>query len=395
MSKAIEVPNQSTNQLKRLARQSTIYRRHEARLARSSTRRDDPRPAAVRVLSGLPFFRNFVTSYKLPSESVKQEEPLTSPPSVSFSQDTIFTSEVGSAAEGPTENLSQPLLHTVLAAAAGGTLSELVLGGSPSKLSLGTEVLCYLTGSATPFLTLQGGGHDSVLTFSPGHASLPMKSYKCFLVDCPPERGMARVASSAAFTSILFGAKSMADSSFKRGDDVNCFSLNKFVSSATAGVVAATLLAPIHAVQSHMMKRRIAFTAPQLSFQHAAMSLVQSNGLSSLYRGSNIVYGREIMAFTLYFTSYDAIKCHFSNGDDGKTTTSTASMTTVASSGAAAGMLYRSIVCAFNAAYSGSCMGLGLSRAFFPSVLRAAPANALLFVGYETALVFKASSKQQ
>lgn len=284
MSKAIEVPNQSTNQLKRLARQSTIYRRHEARLARSIVRRDDPRPAPVRVLSGLPFFRNFVASYKPPSASVAvQKEPMTSPPSVSFSQDTIFTNKFGSA-----------------------------------------------------------------------------------------------------------------DSSFQRADNVNhSVSLNTLVPGATAGVVAATLLAPTQAIQSHMVARRIAFTVPQLSFQLAAMSLLQKNGLSGLYRGSKIVYGREIMAFTIYFSSYDAIKCHFSNGDDHKTTTPKASMTTVASSGAAAGMLYRSVVCAFNSVYSGCCIGLGLSRAFFPSVLRAAPSSALFFVGYETALELKSASKQQ
>eukprot|EP00533_Pseudo-nitzschia_delicatissima_P003831 CAMPEP_0116095654 /NCGR_PEP_ID=MMETSP0327-20121206/9779_1 /TAXON_ID=44447 /ORGANISM="Pseudo-nitzschia delicatissima, Strain B596" /LENGTH=470 /DNA_ID=CAMNT_0003587337 /DNA_START=63 /DNA_END=1472 /DNA_ORIENTATION=+ len=47
---------------------STIYKRHEARLARSYALRDDPRPVIVRILSGLPGLQAIFPPYRSESE---------------------------------------------------------------------------------------------------------------------------------------------------------------------------------------------------------------------------------------------------------------------------------------------------------------------------------------
>lgn len=70
--------------------ESTIYRRHERRRLRTLANIDDPRPAPVRVLAGLPIIGDLVgkyipdTEYKAEGNGINLDQPGT------FSEETIF-----------------------------------------------------------------------------------------------------------------------------------------------------------------------------------------------------------------------------------------------------------------------------------------------------------------
>ena len=92
-----------------LSTRSTIYQRHEARRVRTLALKDDPRPAVVRVLSGLPGFRIFVTPYQPSSSSVapatgyveeqRAARPMTTP-AMSRSTPSLLSAAVGGFAGG-------------------------------------------------------------------------------------------------------------------------------------------------------------------------------------------------------------------------------------------------------------------------------------------------------
>lgn len=96
---------------KRMMTQSTIYKRHEARLARSYALRDDPRPAFLRVLSGLPGFRIIIPPYQSKNEknSMERAEQNQKMPMIevvpgTYSEETFFArhSKASDNAIGPT-----------------------------------------------------------------------------------------------------------------------------------------------------------------------------------------------------------------------------------------------------------------------------------------------------
>ena len=62
-----------------LMNQSTIYRRHEARLAKTYALKDDPRPAFLRVMSGLPVLKMVVPPYE-PNTDITSSSSSLPPP---------------------------------------------------------------------------------------------------------------------------------------------------------------------------------------------------------------------------------------------------------------------------------------------------------------------------
>lgn len=143
--------------------QSTIYRRHEARLSRTHALKDDPRPAAVRVLSLLPLFRMIVPSYQ-PSVTVK---PLGNTSKIvdvpAFSQDTVFSTHELSTAPSPSrlqkESTSSSLTTTSLIGGAAIGACMLFVGSKRCSFS---PRYAY-KGGISPFAAVHGGGSGLLL----------------------------------------------------------------------------------------------------------------------------------------------------------------------------------------------------------------------------------------
>jgi hypothetical protein len=109
-------------------------------------------------------------------------------------------------------------------------------------------------------------------------------------------------------------------------------------------------------------------------------------GLSKTLTGSRIVWGREIFGATLYFTSYETVKSmlHTPQGRDNKT-----SKIAIATAGAVAGILYETVRMygvTTTSLRSLQPFAVPQAQSLSSIALRAAPAHALLFLGYETML---------
>jgi hypothetical protein len=105
-----------------------------------------------------------------------------------------------------------------------------------------------------------------------------------------------------------------------------------------------------------------------------AISLIRSQGASALLRRAPTVYGREMVGVTLFLGSYETMK-HWLGPESNVET---------AISGMVAGSLYSGFTYAVDFATLELQMHAG--RKFLPTLLRAAPFNAVLFLGYESTL---------
>jgi hypothetical protein len=173
------------------------------------------------------------------------------------------------------------------------------------------------------------------------HVASPPTLFPSFQVST------SQIAARALSTSFLFGTKALVEHSLSQPIN-DGISLASLVSSAVAG---GTL------------------------------------GLSKTLTGSQVVWGREILGATMYFTSYETVKSmlHTQQGSDHNAHQPV--KIAIATAGAVAGILYETV-----RMYGATATSLrSLQPYAVPQVqslasiaLRAAPAHALLFLGYET-----------
>jgi hypothetical protein len=246
--------------------------------------------------------------------------------------DTMFTREV-SMPVSPCLSLPQILIASAL----GGASSEVLVGrpGQPPKLSR------YL--------------HSSIIAQSSSNTLILHQQQETIVRN---HQRLGRVAMTAGSTSLLFGTKygiasyNSNTSTFAGDNDV--------FSSAVAGTAIATLYTPLENVNRQMATYRV------INFTDAAISLFRTQ---SLFANARHVYFREIAGAVVYFGTYASMK-QLLGGKE-----SSSSSAAVLVSGGTAGALYRSLT--YTVEY-------GTSRGLAMRLIRAFPAHAISFWGYET-----------
>jgi hypothetical protein len=332
--------------LTQLMSQSTIYQRNELRRTKTLALVDDPRPAAVRVLSGLPGFRIFIHPYQPAVKAVVGASVAAVPAALAFSQEDVFTAHHSENDVNPDTKASSltGIAAVGFAAGAGGAFSELLSGRSAARpfspFSLGPTQT--RAGIAAP--VLHQGGAASMAFLQGRQVALPPTMIPSFQVST------SQIAARALSASFLFGTKTLVEHSL--GKPINDgISPASVVSSGVAGGAL---------------------------------------GLSKILTGSRVVWGREILGATMYFTSYETVKSilHSPQSSDNNKTDQSGKIA-IATAGAVAGIIYETV-----RRYGGTATSLRSLQPYavpqvqrFASIaLRAAPAHALLFLGYETTL---------
>jgi hypothetical protein len=381
--------------LKDLMSQSTIYRRHEARALQSMANCEDTRPKAVRVLSGLPGFRTFIPPYN-PSTSSEQVSPSArvSPSSpfdiattasdvtskASFAADDTlvrFSMSASNIRRTPEVNSSHhhktvPPHYTILTAGALGALIEACYRSTATKKPIGNGSpfqLASMVSDHAAVTLVQHGGSRSFFRFAfakPSSATLTGLS-----ATLPASK--AQLASGASAASLLFGVKVLTEQYLAKGreDDLHAVSLPALASSAVAGAAVAlmSLVQPSEA-----------------QFLRNPASRSPATGIASRLMQHSIL-PRHMLGATIYFSSNDMMKFCISTCTTKESTSSNGrpNTVTVALSGALAGALYQGAL-----VYNANSMVVptlaavpATTRRLVPAMRRAAPAHALLFIGYE------------
>jgi hypothetical protein len=337
--------------LTELMTRSTIYHRHEARRAKTLLRKDDPRPALLRVFGGAPVLAPVLeaaaTVAQVP-EVMGTEFRVEQSFSADFEDHTVFTfQDTTSSTDAPHNHAPVPITpgKSVLAAAIGAVLVETIYGArslqqaspfAPSRVAAATV--------SQPQLVLNPESASLMLVQRPLHTiSSTVRNV------LSPSISVAQMASRAAPVALLFGTKSSVDQVLTSGSrTASPPAALAILSSATAGGVLGCL-----------------------------RSLVPGRLASS----SSTVVGREVMGATLYFGAYDGLK-HLLVQPQHRAQWNPL-VTAVA--GSLAGVCYESVrLCNQQAALQQ--WAVPQARSLATVATRAAPSHALLFLGYEGAL---------
>jgi hypothetical protein len=367
LKQAEEEPSNKRLSIPNLRQQSTIYRRHEARLARTYATREDPRPAVLRVLSGLPGFRLIVPPYDRSSSDVvppsssssSKQQPSqvqgqvqqAQPRIGEYSEETVFatanTAKTGSAATTTTSTITttatsvdhaiQPALQAMLAVGVTAGAAEMFFG-KPGP----TEAL---HNNNNPFGKTARTVHNSPTTLVAQHQgdSLAVHLFRSTTTQVVQPRqhvvSTRAMALAASSTSVLFGAKIFLDAQQQ--------DTNTWLSSAAAGGIAGGM--------------RVFFFHPPAPPTTPTTAILWTN---KIVIPKHVHLGKHVVAATLYFSIYDCLK--------GDVVGDNTSRLQIAAAGACAGSLHAGVLTAQQ----------GMMR-LFPAMLRAAPAHALIFSGYE------------
>ncbi|CAB9529205.1 expressed unknown protein [Seminavis robusta] len=391
---AAAIPNPSSpktqkKSLKEVMNESTIYRRHQARLLKNMEKKDDPRPKAVRVLGGLPGFRTFSPEYEAPGQEVSSQSswsidsPGTSAPTAAFTfqeDATVFQSQAAfdenPMFDNPTAlpRRGAPPHYSVLTAGALGALAEACYGSTMTKKSVG-NVSPFRKAMASSSLATD----RATVPLLQEHANVSFFRLHAAFSNAPSvnAQSTARAATKsqlvagASTASLLFGTKALADEFLaRRGDTEEAVKFSP-VSSAVAGAAVAAI-SLIEPTEAKLLRNPMSTPT-----QGVANRLMQQNLLP-----------RHILGATIYFSSYEMMKSILASNasnvidaKNGSSNSNSPSIITVALSGAIAGALYQGTLL-----YNTSTLALPMQQQqarLAPYMIRAAPAHALLFIGYE------------
>lgn len=407
------VQPQSTVPRTNLMNQSTIYRRHEARLARSYALRDDPRPAFVRVLSGLPGFRMIIPPYHSNAERGQKKygssEKINRKHEIgSFSEETLFVpfAAIGHDVVGHAEPKERQMQNVNLQ-----TMQAMLATGFCS--GVGECIFAYRTNlnnvkyslrnsneiGPVRMNTFSNGGnpswlfflHDSSKGFRPANFHVPKEptfhSVKPRGNDMPGSQSMISRLSTGtvrnAFsvscrTSLLFGTKVYVDSYIRTQqirnittDAGNSFSDKVCIaSSSIAGGVVGLGRAAVMQIQLR-----------QKQFSRSTNSTIQQ--LESGRASAQRLVGRDILASICYFSTYEAVSSILSPSKTSLCSERCGKkeIFPIVTGGALAGVAQVAAVNFHRYAIYGST--IWWTRIMLPAASRAGPIHALIFYGYE------------
>eukprot|EP00533_Pseudo-nitzschia_delicatissima_P012450 CAMPEP_0197278328 /NCGR_PEP_ID=MMETSP1432-20130617/18490_1 /TAXON_ID=44447 /ORGANISM="Pseudo-nitzschia delicatissima, Strain UNC1205" /LENGTH=481 /DNA_ID=CAMNT_0042744683 /DNA_START=13 /DNA_END=1458 /DNA_ORIENTATION=+ len=406
---------------------STIYKRHEARLARSYALRDDPRPVIIRVLSGLPGLQAIFPPYRSESEKFfdrlneqNQQGKISTTKVVNgaYSEETLFNrySEV-------TDNATEPEA----------TEKDTTTGYTFAPESIVQAMLAtgFCSGSAEFIYAYAGSGnlnHATSSSTSPFHNTADSMTknsrtsshhwplffrsnvagpeiYNGFAREIPnaannntffETTNNAKPSTAGAFSkafsaaipiSVLFGAKVFLDSILEDHENGNA-SKHK-VSPLVAYSILSSAFAGGVVGSSRLVFEQVKYRQQS---QPSSLSMIDQQRLASGY-SFNLI-GRNIAAAVLYFSVYEGVssmssassRTHLDAGALSSTIQSDRSGTTkgimdIVVGGALAGVAHTAAMHSHRYGHYGSM--IWWSRIMLPALSRAAPIHALVFYGYE------------
>jgi hypothetical protein len=416
--------------------QSTIYRRHEARLAKTYALKDDPRPAIIRVMSGLPGLRIIIPPYEpttpqtTPTTNVEQQQENLSSNLLSsqrqhhhhhhigdYSEETFFratdddeqtsNNNAIDMSNNPSSCLSalQATFSTGVCCGVG----EYVFGGHYGRRRQQQQ----LSSSNSPFQN-NPQKHGSSSIYSPlirGEGTATLDALNVYLVKSHHNHANVSPSSSSSFTSIirkpssiilmaasnasiLFGSKILLEQTLISSPT----SIPTTSSSSNNGynVISSTIAGGIVGVFNSLMLYGQQKNALKLMFenpQHSTSSsmLMTKNGMfHNPFTPFNYnLIGRYMVGATLYFGTYDCITSwmktaarkqqnstedvHSRSGEKDGQSSNTMS---IVLGGGLAGLVYTSVIC--------RPQHHGMLRALSSTAIRAIPIHAFIFYGYET-----------
>ena len=261
-----------------------------------------------------------------------------------------------------------PCLSRILVASAfAGGLSELLLGRRWQRILQpvfrGTRLYGAHSNLGTPmgFYTTNTNGIASSWQWQQLHKNVQQQE-----TVVRNRKRLGSIVMTAGSTSLMFGVKYGMAGRNKSAGEVNDPLCHAIISSAAAGAARA---AAVYFATTAIV-RNTAFAISGTTTQSYSLFV---HSMNNSFR--QILY-REIAGAIVYFGTYDTMK-QVVSFDQKHPDNATASATTIVLSGGIAGAAYRGLM--FAAVH-------GTGPALVAAMLRALPAHALLFWGYESIL---------
>eukprot|EP00978_Attheya_sp_CCMP212_P003795 scaffold8053_cov60-Attheya_sp.AAC.4 len=425
----------------RMKRQSTVYRRHQARLARSQQAHgkkydSDPMGKGTRLL--LDQYDIATGTSETIQDHISGEFSLTGKKQpISFSENTttnfqLYDGENASETRLQSKRSMGTLdphlkigLQSALAAAIGGVIVESTFNGPNSVLSHKGQAEIF----SSSLLSRFGGGansHSSAPTFVPQRGGLMAIAFPEHFRQSTFKRGggrgrrlqpyipssssdlaaqrtavaKMRISRGAASAGLLFGTTAYARSWLcdSEEDARNPFSMTFVMASVMGGAAVSAVYAPIAMVQTQLSR-----STQQQQQQHsigipktmrnldAILTITNRHGWKGFYAESKPMFQSKIMGTVLYFSSYEWFKSVLSTskrqrGSSVNAESSSSSFFDVLLAGSLAGMSRTALLYVMSPIEKNLFWGTAQVQSLAPSLLRAAPYNAVLFLGYEAAL---------
>jgi hypothetical protein len=352
---------------------STIYRRHEARLAKSYALKDDPRPALIRVLSGLPVFSKVILPYNNASMDSSNSNTSTSaldaPIIGTYSEETLFATRNMEAVTSSSCGISSTnsatstvkVLQAVFAAGVASGVAETLFGAH------------HAAKTASPFsnTTTTHPNHSRVFaTVHPttdGSLSLLMSTRSKRIIPAQPSMSTAAAARSlllmsVASTSLLFGSQTFLQTQLNDKNE------SSIISTILSSGVAGALLGGVQGAMWQAPKPQLTTHSLFQSSVRMPASIVQTMTHTSI---------SAIVLFTTFEQVQQRILVLQKQQDKNKSSSSSSWMAT-AGSGAIAGVASTLV--------TSQLSNTTTMVRLVPTLLRSAPKYALLFSGYQQLL---------